>query len=630
MGSDLFLHILTIMKHIFFLSILLIGCIVILAMKYDDVTIPEMVRSSMVKSVDSTLEACNDFERILRNGTSSQSKNLLSSFARIRNSYKRIEWFLSQIEPESALLINGPPLPRLDEYVPKIIELEPEGLQTIEETLSEDEIEKHSATLIGLIRSVKQHLIDVKSVFLSIPLSDRVILEAIRSNIIRIGTLGISGFDTPSFSNSLQESAISLKASRIALEYYKTAFEKVGKSQSDRLFGLMIKAEDILKKVHDVDAFDRWTFIKDYCNPIYALIGELHRATGIETNNEVSRKNTILRYKAPTIYHTQAFDPYGFARNQYEIADDKKITLGKILFESALLSKSRNMSCATCHNPDRAFSDGYAKSPGSVMHTNTDRNTPGLLNVALSPRYFHDSRTNFLEEQIEHVVSNAIEFNTDYLSMAGILAKDSTIMMAFQNAYPTESGAINAMTISSALSAYIRSLISFESPVDSLLRGEKVVSLKGEKLSAVKRGLNLFMGKAACATCHFPPTYSGLVPPHFKEMESEVLGVPVHPKSKTIDPDMGKGGVYKYASTIYAHAFKTPGLRNIGKTAPYMHNGAYKTLEEVMEFYNLGGGQGLGIQVPNQTLPSDKLNLTKTEIRDIIEFMKALEDKRKY
>ncbi|MGA1434781.1 MAG: cytochrome-c peroxidase, partial [Candidatus Kapaibacteriota bacterium] len=217
-----------------------------------------------------------------------------------------------------------------------------------------------------------------------------------------------------------------------------------------------------------------------------------------------------------------------------------------------------------------------------------------------------------------------------YLSMSGMLAKDSTIVLAFKNAYPAESGAINSMTISSALSAYIRSLIAFESPVDSLLRGEKVVSLKGEKLNRVKRGFNLFMGKAACATCHFPPTYSGLVPPHFKEMESEVLGIPVHPQSKEIDPDFGKGGVYKYASPIYRHAFKTPGLRNIDKTAPYMHNGAYKNLEEVMEFYNLGGGQGLGIQVPNQTLSSDKLNLSKKEIQDIIEFMMALWDNKKY
>ena len=598
-------------------------------MKHQAISIPETVRGAMISAIDSTLAASIAFEQKLQNLNINKTTELRISFSKIRNSYKKIEWFLSQIEPESVLLINGPPLPRLDESVPKILELQPEGLQTIEEILSEDRIHDKSK-LISLIRSLKQHLYDAKGVFESIQLSDRIILEGIRSNIIRIGTLGISGFDTPGFSNSLSESSISLRSSRIALLNYQRVFEKVGKAQSDRLFLLMVKAEMILEKAKDFDAFDRWTFMKEYINPIYALIGELHVATGIEINAEVSRKNTVIRYKAPTIFHTISFNPYGYSRNVYEQADERKIALGKILFESKLLSKSNNMSCATCHNPDRAFTDGYAKSPGSVPHAMTERNTPGLLNVALSPRYFHDSRTNFLEEQVEHVVSNAIEFNTDYLSMAGMLAKDTIIVVAFQNAYPGESGAINSMTISSALSAYIRSLISFESPVDSLLRGEKVVSLKGEKLNRVKRGFNLFMGKAACATCHFPPTYSGLVPPHFKEMESEVLGIPVHPQSKEIDPDFGKGGVYKYASPIYWHAFKTPGLRNIDKTAPYMHNGAYKTLEEVMEFYNLGGGEGLGIQVPNQTLPSGKLHLSKKEIRDIIEFMMALGDNRNY
>jgi cytochrome c peroxidase len=386
----------------------------------------------------------------------------------------------------------------------------------------------------------------------------------------------------------------------------------------------------MLSASRSFDAFDRWGFTKDYVNPVYALIGSLHMQSGIEINAEVSRKNRIIRYEAPTLYHTSAYDPYGYARNKYERPSQSKIALGSMLFRSTDLSKSGSMSCASCHDPQRAFMDGHAKSPGSVPHSKTDRNTPGLLNVALSPRYFHDSRTTFLEEQIEHVVSSSIEFNTDYFEISQRLSQDVKILEAFKSAYPSESGPINATTISSALSAYIRSLVSFETPVDSVLRGEKSALLTGKNLQKVKNGFNLFMGKAACGTCHFPPTFSGLVPPHFTDMESEVLGVPTHPTSKKIDPDLGKGAIYKYKSPIYAHAFKTPGLRNISRTAPYMHNGAYRTLQEVMDFYNRGGGIGIGTDVPNQTLPSEKLNLTKQEIAEIIAFMNALVEKPKY
>ena len=145
------------------------------------------------------------------------------------------------------------------------------------------------------------------------------------------------------------------------------------------------------------------------------------------------------------------------------------------------------------------------------------------------------------------------------------------------------------------------------------------------KLSASeKRGFNLFAGKAKCATCHFIPLFNGLVPPDFTETETEVLGVPRN-KTRTsavLDPDPGKYEISR--SIIHKNAFKTPTLRNIELTAPYMHNGVFDTLEEVMEFYNEGGGAGLNIAPENQTLPKDKLNLTKKETADIVAFMKAL------
>lgn len=141
-----------------------------------------------------------------------------------------------------------------------------------------------------------------------------------------------------------------------------------------------------------------------------------------------------------------------------------------------------------------------------------------------------------------------------------------------------------------------------------------------------KNGFNLFAGKAKCATCHFIPLFNGLVPPEFTETETEVLGVPAKKSKKDAKLDSDPGKYNTTHSMIHKYAFKTPTLRNIELTTPYMHNGVFNTLEEVMDFYNEGGGEGLKIAPDNQTLPKDKLNLSKKEIADIIAFMKALTD----
>jgi cytochrome c peroxidase len=135
------------------------------------------------------------------------------------------------------------------------------------------------------------------------------------------------------------------------------------------------------------------------------------------------------------------------------------------------------------------------------------------------------------------------------------------------------------------------------------------------------------MGKAKCGTCHFMPLFNGTVPPDFTETEFEVIGVPAHNltfKKNSLDADLGRFAVHKMQ--LHKAAFKTPTLRNIALTAPYMHNGVFKTLEEVLEFYDLGGGVGIGLDIPNQTLPSDRLNLLESEEGEIIAFLKVLTD----
>lgn len=158
---------------------------------------------------------------------------------------------------------------------------------------------------------------------------------------------------------------------------------------------------------------------------------------------------------------------------------------------------------------------------------------------------------------------------------------------------------------------------------------DRYFSGKAALTESEENGFNLFAGKAKCATCHFIPVYNGTVPPWFNNSESEVIGVPenIAWKNAAIDDDEGRYGLNKIEQLQFS--FKTPTVRNVEKTSPYMHNGVYKTLEEVIEFYRLGGGNGIGMKLKYQTLPFENLKLTEKEKRDIISFLRTLSDEKK-
>ena len=204
--------------------------------------------------------------------------------------------------------------------------------------------------------------------------------------------------------------------------------------------------------------------------------------------------------------------------------------------------------------------------------------------------------------------------------VARLIGTDADYQKLFKKAYP-ELDSIPPVYIQNSLAVFVRSLNPFNSRFDTYMRGDKK-SLTLEEIA----GFNLFMGKAKCGTCHFVPLFNGTVPPDYQRTESEVLGVTVSAdlKNAKIDTDLGRGAHNRFPQ--WQHAFKTSTVRNIAKTAPYMHNGAYKSLQELMEFYNEGGGAGLGLDVANQTLAADKLNLTPAETGLVIKFMKSLTD----
>ena len=245
------------------------------------------------------------------------------------------------------------------------------------------------------------------------------------------------------------------------------------------------------------------------------------------------------------------------------------------------------------------------------------RNTPTLINSAFQKSFFWDGRSRDLLDQISMVFNNSKEFNTEVHTFSEDILKDTTYVKLFTEAYNTVPK--SNREVIKAISSYVSTLNSFNSKFDRNIRGQENTFTTNEK-----KGYNLFMGKALCATCHFMPLTNGTVPPFFTETEKEVIGVPETNQNKKLDDDLGF--YWRYKEELHKGMFKTPSIRNAAITAPYMHNGVYNTLEEVLNFYNLGGGGGLGFNLEHQTLPFDNLELTTQEQQDIIAFIETLTD----
>ncbi|UOQ64972.1 cytochrome-c peroxidase [Hymenobacter volaticus] len=369
----------------------------------------------------------------------------------------------------------------------------------------------------------------------------------------------------------------------------------------------------------DFNSFDRARFFVRYFNPALASL----RQAQVQLHIPFVAAKRALRADAVGYFVADAFDASFFAPADAAAPTPAVLALGEALFKEPVLSGKAGRSCASCHVPSRAYTDGLKVNSSLLADAGLERNTPTLLNAALQPDQFYDSRVHYLEDQVHAVVSNKAEMGGQLSEAPALLRKKGTYAKLFAKAFANDKQPLTEHNIRRAVATYVRSLVRLNSRFDQYLRGDTTVVKPQEIL-----GFNLFMGKAQCGTCHYMPLFSGTVPPLYDKTESEVLGVPatadtLHPK---LDGDQGKFLLYGVAHQ--KHAFKTPTVRNAALTAPYMHNGVYQTLEQVMDFYNKGGGAGMGLDVPTQTLAEDQLNLTQTEQQAIIAFIKSLSDAR--
>ena len=542
-----------------------------------------------------------------------------------RLAYKKVEFLFDYNQtPYNRTFINGAPFTKYEEDFTGGQVLNPNGLQTLDLLVNGDDVATKLQQIQSVATDLKSRVDLIASIHIPLSTNKTAIIEALRSGIISIFTLSLTGFDTPGSSNAINESHVSLETMLKNFEYFKYELKPEAKSKFKAIKHLYLKGIGLLESNPDFDSFDRMTFLKQVINPIYESLLDFQTLNGIDTK---PFKMHAQNYASRNLFAKDFLDTNYYGYFTYlPLNNQASITLGKKLFEDSSLSKDGSMSCVTCHNPKKGFTDGSEKSPTNQPHVFGIRNTPTVINAGYSTRFFWDMREYNLEKQVAHVVDNSQEFNTSFEVMADKLRLNKEYVQLFENAYKgIDKVTINRRSISNAIAAYVNSLQSFNSPFDQYVRNET-----NNYSERAKRGFNLFAGKAGCASCHFMPVFNGTVPPFYTDSESEVLGITkgldsINPQK---DTDLGRAvnGLKVDNQPFLENSFKTVTLRNIDLTAPYMHNGSFKTLEEVMDFYNLGGGAGMRLDIKNQTLPKDHLDLSKQEKEDIIIFLKTLTD----
>lgn len=528
-----------------------------------------------------------------------------------RLAYKKIEFIMEYYFRYPVNLYNRAPVYEIEE--PYMEFQAPVGLQVIEDLLSDAEPYLNKKELLEQAEVIQTSATDIPAILHGFETNDGQVVAAIRQELIRVMTLGITGYDAPKLKTGITESAAALHAVQKALT---PLLDQVHSRNADsvRLY-LNICLEHLQQDV-PFDSFDRLSFLTQAALPL-----QTHLNHFIQEQDWHIDDASILNYNAKNLFSRDAFRTDSFLTNSKDTGS-LIASLGKTLFSEKRLSGNGRRSCVTCHNPEKFFTDALAKSIAFNEQKTVARNAPTLLYAALQHGQFLDARAASLEEQIVAVLGNPDEMNADLQKIPGSI-NDKAYRKLFKKAFPgtSKDSLITVETIARAIAAFERTLAPFNSPFDKYIQGDPTAMSAGQI-----RGFNLFMGKAQCGTCHFAPLFNGLLPPFYTVTELEVLGVPkngdlIHPEP---DDDEGRYSIFKIK--FYKGAFKTPTVRNSSATAPYMHNGSFRTMEEVIEFYNKGGGEGIGLATPTQTLSSDPLHLSPAEIKDVVDFISSLKD----
>jgi cytochrome c peroxidase len=554
-----------------------------------------------------------------------QKAQLLQTLYSIRIRFKYLDFWLRYLEPNAYKQINGV-LPvewetEVFEKFEKPYKRPGAGWYLAVEYLKEENPEQDS--LHALINAAQQALNVYESDSIQAQMEDpSVFYFCNRLFLLNLASIYTTGFECPDTSLVIKELKNMLQGVGNIYKVYNQSFPN--SSLSKEYLNLYDQALAFLQKQPDttIYTFNHFLFIRDFVNPLFRINQGLIRKYQFET---FSRQDFTLNSLANSIFDKNLYQGQDTKGIYFYVKDTAVLNaisqVGKQLFFDPILSGNNQRSCASCHKPDQGFTDSL--NPTSLQFNQTDflsRNTPSLLNAVHYQLLMLDGKHISLQNQAKDVTNNSIEMGSNPEELVSKVMQVPSYKKAFQSWLkftPTETK-VTMEHIVSALTLYYGQFSFHSSKFDHAFN-QVNYRLEPE----IVDGFNLFMGKAQCGTCHFVPQFNGTKPPYISS-EFEVLGVPSDTTYKTLSEDLGRFLVHP-AEEMH-RAFRTPSLRNVAQTGPYFHNGSFKNLDQVLDFYDVGGGQGKGLKIENQTLASDSLHLTKLEKQKLLAFMRSLSE----
>jgi cytochrome c peroxidase len=548
-------------------------------------------------------------------------KKIRQKINAVRINLKQMDIWFRYLEPIAYKKINGP-LPvewetEVFEKFEKPYKREGAGLTLAALYLDEEKVEKNK--LLELI----QQSIEATKTFAADSITNELkrpdhFFLCNRLFLLNLAAVYTTGFECPDTTRIIPELQSMLQAVYATAVAFNSSFPQTPITEN-YLTAFQHAIQFVKNQPVNYSQFDHFTFIRQFVNPLFAMNQALirHYHISSKSNVDYSLTKTSTSIFSKTLYNGQnSKGVFLRVTDEQVLAELDKV--GKQLFYDPILSGNNMRSCISCHQSTEFFTDTTVAASMQYNHTDPlERNSPSLLNAPYNHLLMLDGKHITMKDQAKAVITNPKEMGADAEEVLKKILSCKEYKNTFKKLlkYTPQEKEITIEHITSAITFYYSKFSKCSAPFDDAMNTDRVLDPEA------KQGFNVFMSKAQCGTCHFVPQFNGVKPPYVSS-EFEVLGVPADTAYKALSNDRGRFEINAAIET--AHAFRTGTIRNAEKTKPYMHNGVFTNLNQVIDFYDAGGGVGRGLKVQNQTLSSDSLHLTTTEKKQLLSFIKSL------